>query len=140
MTRPPGCIFCGKKPLTKEHVWPKWLRPYVPHDLKNFETADAAIEIDSVSPKFKKIDGDPRNRAVRVVCAECNNGWMSQLQEAVKPLLLPLVKGESVDLWPKRLSVLAAWCAMSVMCGEYIMDGKGGVIPQSERDALMKSR
>ncbi len=68
----------------------------------------------------KKSGGDPRNRPVRVVCAGCNGGWMSRLQQTAKPLLIPLVTGQAVRLDAQAQQVIAVWCAMSVMTAEFL--------------------
>jgi hypothetical protein len=34
---------------------------------------------------------DARHVNLDVVCEGCNNGWMSRLQTAVKPILIPLI-------------------------------------------------
>jgi hypothetical protein len=63
--------------------------------------------------------GDFHNRKLRIVCAQCNNRWMSMLQTKVKPLLLPLIQGEVSILDVKAQELLAAWIAMTVMVAEY---------------------
>jgi hypothetical protein len=35
--------------------------------------------------------GDARSQKLKVVCKACNSGWMSELQDRTKPVLLPLL-------------------------------------------------
>jgi hypothetical protein len=76
---------------------------------------------------------------LRVVCQACNNGWMSQLEEEVKPILTPLIKGEEITLDRAQLDTLAQWIAMKVMVGEY-NDPTSATTPRPDRIAFRQSR
>ena len=64
--------------------------------------------------------GEPQSGRLRVVCASCNNGWMSDLQQEAKPHLLPLIKGETYLLHRNDQKTLAAWIAMFAMVAEHV--------------------
>ena len=52
----------------------------------------------------------------RVVCEDCNNGWMSRLETKVMPYLSPmLVNAHSVDLDDEQQRDLARWAVMKVL-------------------------
>ncbi len=136
MGMPKVCIFCGGKPLTKEHIWPKWLRPYIPHQLTDHTASSSIIATDRIEETRRKWSGDPRNRSVRVVCARCNSGWMSRLQEQSKDYLLPLVSGTACTLGKNRQTALATWCAMSAMTAEFLGDGRRQAISPADRNHL----
>ncbi|XVV39325.1 hypothetical protein ACQPXT_40500 [Streptomyces sp. CA-100214] len=54
---------------------------------------------------------------VKAVCGLCNSGWMSSLEGQVKPYLLPMIKGEIVELPPKAQELLATWTLKTaLMC------------------------
>lgn len=72
--------------------------------------------------------GEPQSGRLRVVCASCNNGWMSDLQQEAKPHLLPLIKGETYLLHRNAQKTLAAWIAMFAMVAEHV-DKTGTRIP-----------
>ena len=95
MDQPPKkCIFCGKGPTTKEDVWPTWLSKYIPRSLQKYTAAISIInESGEIVSTRKQIDGDPRSRRAKCVCAKCNNGWMSDLQNKRKSTVLALAKG-----------------------------------------------
>ncbi len=139
------CIFCGKNRddgaqhnLTKEDVWPTWLSKYVPRDLKSHTSGIGLVHRGHVEKTSAKVDGDPRSRRVKLICASCNNGWMSRLQENAKPLVLALVQGKSTILSQKDQYTLATWCAMSVMTSDFFIPDRHA-IPQIERDLLRTS-
>jgi hypothetical protein len=133
------CIFCGGSPTTREHIWADWLRAFVPKNMVNHTEMSAMIHKDCVERSVRRWGGDPRSRRIQVVCRSCNNEWMSDLQKAVKPVLLPLIRGEPALLTPARQATVAAWAAMSVMCAEYFNPSRVAV-PQTSRDGFYQSR
>lgn len=78
-----------------------------------------------------------RAQKLKVACVSCNTGWMSQLQQRTKPILLPLLLGQRVIVSRKQQSVLAAWVTMYAMVCEFAFP-ETVAIPQSERDVFMK--
>lgn len=82
----PFCWFCstqqGRK--SREHIFPKWLSAHYgarPELVTPGRFSAAGQELSRRPPKPLSafVCGD--------ICAECNNGWMSQVEEAVKPVL-----------------------------------------------------
>lgn len=54
---------------------------------------------------------------VKAVCEPCNSGWMSALEGRVKPYLLPMIKGEIVEIPPEAQESLAVWTLKTaLMC------------------------
>jgi hypothetical protein len=112
------CIFCLRKDLTLEHIWAAWLRPHLPK-MNSFTSLTSTVYPDKSDFVRRIRVGDFHNRKLCIVCAPCNNRWMSTLQTKVKPHLLPLIKGEVTVLDSKAQEILAAWIAMTVMVAEY---------------------
>jgi hypothetical protein len=142
MSGPPkpkrACIFyrpdCDSK-LTKEDVWPTWMKRYVPRNQTSYSSGFTQVFPTHKTETRKKVGGDPRSRRVKFVCQKCNNGWMSRFQEQTKPILLPLITGQKIVLSQKAQQIIAGWCAMSVMTADFFYPQRQ-VIPQSERDWL----
>jgi hypothetical protein len=89
------CIFCGGVGGNKEHIVGKWilndLGLYSTRTRLGFGNQVKTGEMDEID------EARPLGSfATNAVCASCNNGWMSQLESAVRPLLSPLL----VDPWP----------------------------------------
>ncbi len=87
------CMGCsGKGPFTKEHVIPQWLQKYlnIEHEIV------APIMLDNKHDQILKSRGGTPLKSFyrKKICAKCNNGWMSQLENAVTPLLSTLVTGK----------------------------------------------
>lgn len=131
------CIFCGGKGLTREHAFADWLRPYLRSAQPEHYFGDHdVLPSGGTASSIKKWSGDPHSRRLRVVCRTCNEGWMSKLQQAAKPYLLPLVEGRSCVLGETAQSILAAWGAMSVMVSEHFARPSKRAISKEERQHL----
>jgi hypothetical protein len=116
---PRECIFCKAWGMTYEHVWPDWLKRYVPQDLTYHHAGTGEIFKTHSTSKIKKWAGDPQSRRLPIVCGRCNSGWMKELQDAARPILLPLLEAKSAFIRPYQQKLLAAWATMCVMTAEY---------------------
>jgi hypothetical protein len=143
MAKPPGrCIFCGNGGTTKQHIWPGWLKSVVPRTFANhkqvrgrtgFTSGDEPLVAES---RVAHRQGDPGTRRLRMVCRGCNNGWMSRLENRAKPVLAPVIRGETFDLHPTAQAVVPAWAAMMVMVAEHD-DPATVAVPAPDRRFLM---
>jgi hypothetical protein len=139
-----ACIFCGHRKVSKEHVWSQWI-------------AKAMIEAGSGLPGFSwtvereespggprtvvgKGDGNLITVKARCVCRGCNMGWMSDLEQECKPLLLAMIFGEGVHLSMSDRSTVAAWCAVKAMAYEYVLWTVDRTIPRDAHSWLYKNR
>lgn len=101
----PPCWFCDTDMRGKsaEHVFPQWL-------LRDYGAANELTRPtrrDHLTPWMLSDRGPIPLRSLKVnVCAACNNGWMSQLEAAAKPLLTGPRAGE---LNPDDVETLARW-------------------------------
>ncbi len=55
----------------------------------------------------------------RVVCRDCNTGWMSVLEDATKPILRPLILGEKRHVTCEDQKILATWVCLKNMVAEF---------------------
>lgn len=130
------CAFCGAVGrLTAEHVFGDWLNKI------------------GFDPSPRRASAGPLNRLrrdlgvsvgfkqkVRDVCAECNHGWMSRLEESTRLVLAPLVLGEDIGVSREYSACIAAWVqktalvSMLVSSAEERASGYG--LPVSEYRAL----
>lgn len=105
------CLFCGRtgRKLTKEDVIPRWL-------WRVFREGRGMQ-----GPVTMSVDGKPfrvaANTAVRYggICADCNHGWMHDLENAARPIMVPAVTGDALRpghelrLDAGAQTVLATW-------------------------------
>lgn len=79
------------------------------------------------------IRGSPttgRARRVRRVCKACNNGWMSRLETAARPILRPMLKGIGRPISQKDQGTLATWAVKTAMMLEFLDTEHMPVIPK----------
>jgi len=79
-------VFCGKTPVTSEHVFKRGFRKKL-----NLPTGDRRFDQQKGldQPKTSRSDPNPLfELKVRHVCAKCNNGWMNRLDLAVEHWVL----------------------------------------------------
>ncbi len=98
------CVFCGGTPLSKEHVYPKWLR-------NTFGESDRVLTFLQVAdgPVKPGKPTVPFDWTVKSVCRKCNSGWMSQLESVIEPILGPILRGQDRHLDDEDRNVLAVW-------------------------------
>lgn len=117
-----ACIFCGTSLLSKkskvhgksdEHIVPKWLMKH----LGIRETIITPMRMDTQTSRVIDAHRHPLSQFVSGrVCAKCNNGWMSELETATKPILKRLMDDPvQVAVLPsdERMS-LARWSIKTV--------------------------
>lgn len=145
MAKPPGkCIFCGERKLTNEHVIPDWIRQIVPRGPKDSSLFTTYKSIDSGRHQNRIRSqtiqqGNPAAKKVRAVCANCNHGWLSTLEEELKPTLVVLVQGHSIELTPWKQRRLATWATKTAMTAEFLKPKHAG-IKFEERERLRLHR
>src|SRR4051794_23390312 len=108
------CAFCGAdEKLTKEHLWSRWIREHRP-------------EIGEL-PHVREGSDQPREvfttqtfeLTVRAVCADCNGGWMRQLEEAVRPFIAGMIVGRGRDLATGGQTAMATWAVKTALMFQY---------------------
>jgi hypothetical protein len=91
------CIFCQRddRKITKEHIFPDWLSKMFGDEVTGRNegvNANGSIMFNYESKIFQQ--------TVNSVCQDCNNGWMSEIENAAKPILV------KIRIFP---AVSAAW-------------------------------
>ncbi len=63
--------------------------------------------------------------AIRIpkVCKICNNGWMSQIENAAAPLVEPMIRGTRMGIPIQHQLVLARWMALKTLVADLIDHG-----------------
>jgi hypothetical protein len=114
------CAFCGRAMPTsgrhtksREHCLAKWIVPYVkaPHTKVTHLITDARGDV-----LFGPWTAETFEIVTAKVCDDCNTGWMSGLEAAVKPHLIPLLEHHPLRVLdaPAR-RVLATWAAKTAL-------------------------
>jgi len=123
-----NCVFCGGSPLTREHVWPQWMRKFSGpatfierHGAYQGPTKRNVLRQDK-NGEYVEVNELRGNRTpnlhevqVKCVCASCNNGWMAVMETSVARHLRPMAALEPRTLSPTTKSLLAAWSYKSFL-------------------------
>jgi hypothetical protein len=113
------CAFCGEAGVTDEHIIADWIKRLLPVETKHHRFRGAkSAEGSSNKTGLRQLQGSAFTAKTRKVCARCNSGWMSELEELARPLLTPLIHGETLTLQPEDQAVLAGWIAKTVMTAD----------------------
>lgn len=145
------CIFCGSVPLTREHIIPRWTGAYFNEARQPFDPDHRQFNTVTHQPAHgpsivEVVDRGPvidiRDRIVRAVCADCNNGWMSALELGMKRLHGDLRSGKRLTVadievlrrWAHKTAVM--WNSQMVRDPEFNEDQlaairSGAVVPRS---------
>src|SRR5580658_1325364 len=101
------CIFCNNQAKTKEHLWPAWTLENRPKKVPFKQTrgkGPATYFCGEVEAKC--------------VCEQCNTGWMSALEERIKPILGPLMADFSIPIDVTQQRCISVWSVKMAMVWE----------------------
>jgi hypothetical protein len=77
---------------------------------------------------------------VRCVCAKCNSGWMSNLENEIKPILTEMLHGREVRLTRDNQRRLCIWAIKTVMVMEFLgASSRTPYFTPDERHGFMNS-
>lgn len=134
------CLFCPNRAGTLEDVSPLWV-------IKS-------VGADSVSPTefWNAVDAPPHRWAgakfkTRKLCRECNNGWMSNLETAVRPTMGGLINDLAMELDAEqqpeamhgslRLRMMSGpWTRSSCKSGLLRSRGSVGLLPRASPNSM----
>jgi hypothetical protein len=149
--KPPGkCVFCEDgavpgNPMTGEHLWSNWMSEFLPTltDPEYVEVAATFTQKTVMTNKFERTrQGHTNTKTIKVVCKTCNSGWMSGLESAVQPYLVPLILGAPVRLDTDAKQILARWIVLKILVAEnnsYREFSADPIFGQASREAFRVS-
>lgn len=127
------CVFCNRtdSPRSPEDIFAKWIGKYFPSGWKRFD-----LDTGEFRGSSKTIPGLVTNK----VCRRCNNGWMSRLEQAVEPVMAPLMCGEKTKLSIDDQTLITRWFLKTMMAYDVNAKRKRDCyFTLDERMALMSS-
>lgn len=135
------CWFCGINLRTEnvrravEHVFPQWLLEHLDARKDEFgvvwESAEGAVNETRVLPLGSYVAGR--------ICRDCNNGWMSRLEDVVKPDLIALSEGRHrlSELDKPAAHNLARWAVKTTYAAQSVALGPR-LVPREHRRSIAK--
>jgi len=143
---PKLCFFCGLPgSMSKEHAWPQWLGKGA--EVEPTQTTrtigygrTSESELTEAPNLVVTKPGSVLTSRVREVCQHCNNGWMSQLETSVRPLLShlwqPTYAFGRTTVTTDDASILATWATKTAWIRERVSDPIVTATPQMRRYLL----
>lgn len=126
-SRPRTCVFCSDPhaPLTEEHLFADWVS-------KSFGDIGSLIELRNAEGEIAfSWKGTAFQDVLKIVCDKnCNNGWMSDLENKVSPILGPMME----TLTTSQQANLASWAVKTVLVADHL-DRLNRFVPDSEYQA-----
>jgi hypothetical protein len=121
------CIFCGEpgtaeNPITDEHVWSDWLKKIIPRNSTREEsrTRKSTEPARNISEPPKALMGDVHTKKAKVVCKNCNSGWMNDIVQAAIPVATATILKRSINLNASDQKRLATWAALQAMMADLL--------------------
>ena len=123
-----GCIFCGGTPLTKEHLWPAWMQRAFA--IKDGFAHRHQTEVNGIETRDIAFETPPLTLVVKSVCGPCNNGWMSEMEAAAKPILEPLLRFSGRRLHRREQRTLANWALLKAIVLDETHPDSRAILPE----------
>jgi hypothetical protein len=126
MNKPPNkCLFCGMTGnMTRQHVFPDRLRHVLPRIASvrlNAQVHRTTTDGKTKShQKRRTSQGSTQTHRIRRVCANCNSGWMKNLEEAAFPTTERLIRGECWQLSADDRAHLVRLALNIALVGEHL--------------------
>jgi hypothetical protein len=93
-----GCIFCGQSPQTKTHIFRKaWIERLMVPAPGPYERIHATADLTGAL-REGNWPSDTFDVAPGAACAQCNNGWMDEIDRAAEQIVEPMVIGQKATI------------------------------------------
>jgi hypothetical protein len=129
------CAFCpSTAKLSAEHIWSEWIGALQPgKKLLRYYDADGKLARSWVKNQL--------DWTAKVVCEDCNNTWMSRIEnDHAKPALSDLIAGNSdVVIDAKRVDSIALYCFKTALVIDLISPLAPPFFQAAERYAFRTS-
>jgi hypothetical protein len=135
------CLFCGATgasvKITREHTFSNWINKVLTADIIG---PDISYERSIMhGPQAGAVKTWPATEAaghtLKAVCATCNSGWMCGLEDAVRPLIEPMIKGYPASLTTGQQITIATWATMKTAVFENVWTDES-VLTTEDRDVI----
>jgi len=126
------CLFCPNRAGTLEDIWPLWVIKSVgadPVSPTEFWNTVNAPPLRWPGPKFK----------TRKLCRNCNNGWMSGLESAVRRTMGGLINDIAIEVDAEQQLALALWTVKTAMVIEGVKQAKNGFYTPEDRGTFRQN-
>jgi hypothetical protein len=112
------CAFCPETAnLTGEHLFADWIDKILTGTTTHYDFTD----IDPETSKERKYKSRHLNRKFKAVCATCNNGWMSDIDNDARNTLKDVIRHRaSVSFLRSGLKAIATFTLKNAFVADYM--------------------
>ncbi len=82
--------------------------------------------------EHRRPTGHVGSKTLKIVCSDCNNGWMSKIESDAKPILTDLMLEKAIIMDRDQQLLVAKWAFLKTIIAEYL-DITWQAINSSER-------
>ena len=132
------CAFCDcEAKLTAEHLQSDWINRLLEERTHHYVISQK----EGPDTEWNKWKSSTLNLKAKVACAECNNGWMSDLEnDEARPLLKDLILHSApVSFLPKGVASLAAFAMKNGFIADYISPSPHQFFDVSTRKTFVRT-
>lgn len=110
------CAFCRSTKLTREHIWSDWINRVL------HPTVYTVRRKTSEHGSFTQWRTAGLQQTAKVVCKQCNNGWMNQLEQyEAKPAMADMIRyGRAMSILPNGISSIAKFAFKMTVIANHI--------------------
>lgn len=104
-----ACAFCGtEREVTIEHAWPEWIvERWGRGDYRHIHSTEEGV--------LREYAARTLEVRVKRACKVCNEGWMSDLEDDTKRLLVWLMELRSLHMSAEDQAQVALWATKTAM-------------------------
>jgi hypothetical protein len=113
-----GCIFCGAKPTTQEHIISRWCYEIMCEDPRGIPAQGKHVRWNSAGVMQSWESAKPEFIA-NCVCGGCNCGWMNDIEQAARPALSAMIRDEPITLDRLTQNTVATWLGLKAIVCQY---------------------
>jgi hypothetical protein len=125
------CMFCQEQVSSREDIWPQWLTKRFPlSDASRMEAERGGHKLGTWQTKT------PQLLPAKCVCGNCNNGWMSKLENEMKPIVDSILDEQFRALDVSSQAVIAVWAIKTAMALEALYLERGFFYSENERQNM----
>jgi hypothetical protein len=121
--------------LTREHLWSDWIGRLFSGQEFSWRHIDPETS-QTIQGKSKSFD-----RKVKAVCADCNNGWMSDLETVVQPVLSAIIRdGARTHFTSRDVTKLAAFTFKNAVIANCVNPKREPFFTRAAREHFRETR
>ncbi len=130
-----GCIFCDERAnITGEHLWSDWFGKMLGPKLYTMVRKSKSGDVQTWHSR-------KLNSESKVVCAPCNNGWMSVLEGDAKQVIQDMaVQCKHVTLRPRAIRTIVELAFLKAVVADHSHDNRDPFFSTAERQDFRKTR